>query len=298
MTQQHISYLSAALALALCACSSDDGDEAADIGSPNLNAASCTGRGLPPTTDYGAPGPFVPTTVTNTGPDGQYTLFRPATLGQDGFLHSPASWGNGITTMPEHYAPLLETVASHGFVVIASNSTNVTAQLMTAGHDWLLAQNDAPGELQGKLAPACAVTIGYSLGGGAAVNSGSHPSVVTTVSFHGLQGAAESLHGPLLLVTSTNDGFVTKAGFAQPTYDRSSAVPTLMATLEVPGATPDVAGHLIPLGDAGDERAPAIAWLRLWVFGDQAARRYFYGSDCVLCVTPWVDIQRKNADWQ
>jgi len=237
-------------------------------------------------------------TVQNTGPDGQYTMFRPQDLGQNGFLHPPVTWGNGITTMPENYKPLLETIASHGFVVIASNSTTVNATLMTAGLDWLLAQNDAPGELQGKLAPACAVTIGYSLGGGAAVNAGSHPNVVTTVSFHGLQGAAESLHAPLFLLTSTNDGFVTKAGYVQPTYDRSSVVPTLMATLEVPGAPADVAGHLIPIGDAGNERAPAVAWLRFWVFGDSTAQSYFYGSDCVLCQSPWLDLQRKNAAWE
>jgi hypothetical protein len=295
-TQRHMAYVLAALGLSLSACGSDSDDESGGAGQ-GANLASCTGKGLAAVDDYGAQGPFTPTTVTNTGPDGQYTMFRPQDLGQ-GFVYAPGTWGNGITTVPENYTPLLETIASHGFVIIASNSTNVTAPLMTAGLDWLLAQNDAPGELQGKLAPACAVTIGYSLGGGAAVNAGSHPNVVTTVSFHGLQGAAENLHGPLFLLTSTNDGFVTKAGFVQPTYDRSSVVPTLMATLEVPGATPDVAGHLIPLNDAGNERAPAVAWLRFWVFGDSGARSYFYGSDCVLCQTPWVDLQRKNADWQ
>jgi hypothetical protein len=118
------------------------------------------------------------------------------------------------------------------------------------------------------------------------------------VSFHGLTGAAENLHAPLFLLTSTNDGFVTKAGFVQPTYDRSSTVPTLMATLEVPGAVPDNIGHLIPLGDAKEERAPAVAWLRFWVFGDEGARPFFYGPDCILCMTPWVDIQRKNATWE
>jgi hypothetical protein len=294
-TQRHMPHVLAALVLSLSACSSDADDETGAGAGENL--ASCTGKALAAITDYGAQGPFVPTTVTNTGPDGQYTMFRPQDLGQNGFLHPPVTWGNGITTTPQNYTALLETIASHGFVIIASNSTNVTDVMMTAGLDWLLAQNDAPGELQGKLAPECAVTIGYSLGGGAAVTAGSHPNVVTTVSFHGLQGEAENLHAPLFLTTSTNDGFVTKAGYVQPTYDRSSGVPTLMATLEVPGATPDFTGHLIPLGDAGNERAPAVAWLRFWVFGDSGARSYFYGSDCVLCQSPWVDLQRKNADW-
>jgi hypothetical protein len=296
----------AALALgALCCCSSDgdDGDTGGSGGSGASGGAgggsstACTGPALPPVNDYGARGPFDVQVLNNTGPNSQYTMFRPATLGDNGFKHPPTTWGNGISTTPSLYTELLSTIASHGFVVIGSNSTNVNAQLMTQGLDWLIQQNSEPGEFQGKLATECAVTIGYSLGGGAAVGSGNHPNVITTVSFHGLQGPAENLSGPLLLITSTNDGFVTKSEYVQPTYDRSSTVPTLMATLEVAGA-PSFNGHLIPLGDAGEERAPAVAWLRYWVYGDQGARNYFYGSACVLCGSPWIDIQRKNAEWQ
>jgi hypothetical protein len=250
-------------------------------------------------TDYGALGPFTPTTLTNTGPDGNYTLVRPQTLGENGFQHPVATWGNGITTTPDMYAKLLDTFASHGFVVVASNSSTVNAALMTAGLDWLIAQNDAPGDMQGKLATDCAVTIGYSLGGGAAIDSGAHPNVVTTVSFHGVQPTAVNLHGPLFLMTSTADGFVTKSGYVQPTYDRSTQVPTVMATLNVPGAPADFTGHLYPLVDgAGQERAPAIAWLRYWVYADEGARDYFYGNDCILCQDPWIDIQRKNANFE
>ncbi|HVU03401.1 MAG TPA: dienelactone hydrolase family protein [Polyangiaceae bacterium] len=257
---------------------------------------SCTGFSLTPVSDYGARGPFAVKVVTGTGPSGQYTLFRPETLGDGGFVHPPMTWGNGITTTPDLYTELLSTFASHGFVVIASNSTNVTADLMTSGLDWLVAQNTTAGEFQGKLAPKCAVTVGYSLGGGAAVNAASHDGVVATVSFHGLQGASELAKGPVILFTSTADGFVTKAGYVQPCYDRSTVQPTILATLQV-NAPADFAGHLYPLGGAGDERAPAVAWLRYWVYGDQGARSYFYGTDCKLCQAPWTDIQRKNHAW-
>jgi len=305
MKTMGLAALVSAVLLLACGSGDDGGNDsnmgnaaAGGSGGTESTSMSCTGSTLPPITDYGAMGPFATVIENNTGPDGTYTLIRPDPLGADGFLHPPATWGNGIYTTPAHYEPLLNTLASNGFVIIASNSTNVNGQLMTAGLDWLIAQNDAPGQFQGKLATTCAVTIGYSLGGGASVDSGSHPNVVTTVSFHGLQGTAENLHGPLFLITSTNDGFVTKSGFVQPTYDRSSVVPTLMATLEVPGAMPDTIGHLIPLNDAGEERAPAMAWLRYWVYDDPDARRFFFGDDCVLCTTPWVDIQRKNGDWQ
>lgn len=254
-------------------------------GTDGFSPTGC-GMTVPPIADYGAYGPFTPLIVNNTGPDGQYTMFRPQTLGENGFKHPPATWGNGITTTPALYPGLLNTIASHGFVIIASNSATVNAQLMTAGLDWLIAQNTSSGDLQGKLAPTCAVSIGYSLGGGGAVDTGKHASVVTSVSFHGLQGTAELLHGPLLLITGTADNFVSAAQYVTPTFNRST-VQTFYGTLSG-------ADHLKPLGDAGEERAPAVAWLRLWVYGDQEARKFFYGDDCLLCKVPWTSPQRKN----
>jgi hypothetical protein len=269
----------------------------AGAGGSGGGAQACTGPGLPAISDYGARGPFATTVVTNTGPGGQYTMFRPTTLCPSGFKHPPATWGNGLGTIPENYNGLLSSAASHGFVVIASNSSTVSAQLMGAGLDWLIQQNGSPGDFQGKLATDRAVSIGFSLGGAGAVTTGSHAAVKAVVAFHNLQGAAENVNGPLLLLTSTNDGFVTKAGNAVPTYNRSTRVPTLMATYFV-DAPPDRFGHIIPLGDAGPERAPAIAWLRYWIYDDQGARPYFFGADCVVCKSPWTDVQRKNATWQ
>jgi hypothetical protein len=36
--------------------------------------------------------------------------------------------------------------------------------------------------------------------------------------------------------------------------------------------------------------------LRYWIYNDQGAKHYFYGNDCVMCVAPWTNPQRKN--WQ
>ena len=257
----------------------------ADSGSPH------GGTAFPAITDPTMNGSF-PTNSPQgqaEGPDCE--IHRPATLGENGFKHPPTMWGNGITTTPAAYVGLLGTIASNGFVIVASNSTNVTAPLMTAGLDWLVAQNDVPGDFQGKLDPSCLVSIGYSLGGGASVNAGSHENVVTTVSFHGLTGNSAALHGPLLLFTSTMDTFVSAAQFVTPTFD-ASTVQTFYATLSGTGD----AGHYTPINTGGPERAPAIAWLRLWVYGDQAARQYFDGADCILCKDPWTNPQTKN--WQ
>src|SRR6185503_1793810 len=274
---------------ASCACSSKD-----DTAAANQTAKDSGGKppegpcgSLPAIDDYSAPGPFTDTvTTTASGPDGKYTLIAPAALGENGFKHPLITWGNGITTNPTFYTALFGGIASHGFVIIASDSTAVNAGLMTTGLDWLIQQNDAGGLFEGKLNTSCLATVGYSLGGGGAVQAGSHADVLATVAFHSLRADAANLKGPLLLITSTADGFVTKEGNAVPTFDSSTKVPTVMATWD-PGAPKDNVGHLTPLGDAGVERAPAIAWLRHWIYGDTGAKKYFYGAECTLCVAPW-----------
>jgi hypothetical protein len=32
----------------------------------------------------------------------------------------------------------------------------------------------------------------------------------------------------------------------------------------------------------------------LWVYGDENAKKFFYGDDCILCKAPWTNPQRKN----
>ena len=66
------------------------------------------GETLPALTDYTQNGPFATTTIANTGPDGGYTAVQPTTLGQNGFKHPVATWGNGITTTPSIYPTLLK----------------------------------------------------------------------------------------------------------------------------------------------------------------------------------------------
>ena len=91
---------------------------------------------------------------------------------------------------------------------------------------------------------------------------------------------------PLLLLTAETDTICPPAVMVTPTFDMS-AVQTFYGTLK------DV-NHLYILQTGGEENWPAIAWMRLWVYGDQGAKKYFYGEDCILCQDPWVNPQRKN----
>jgi hypothetical protein len=267
---------------------SDDGGSSSrdsSAGSDGGSSSMGCGETLPPLSDYSQNGPYTAMTVDNSGPDGGYTIVLPTTLGENGFKHPIATWGNGITTTPATYPTLLNRIASNGIVVIASNNTTVTAADMTGGLDWMVQQNAAPGSYQGKLDTACLIAIGYSWGGMGAVNAGSHANVVTTVSFHGLQGASQNLKTPLLLFTSTTDTFVTASGYVTPTYN-ASVVQTFYETTTAAG-DPSDEGHLLVIDAKDPEYAVAMAWLRLWVYRDQGARSYFYGPNAKACESPF-----------
>jgi hypothetical protein len=272
--------------------------------SSSANERTRTCEKMDAVADYGAPGPFPDVEIIRSiGPGRNYTLFRPArgALGKDGFKHPIATWGNGILTTPEEYKALLMHVASHGFVVIACNDIQAERSCLNAGLDWLNEQNES-GPMAGMLDTIREVSIGYSWGGGAAIDVANRPNMKATVSLHGMpprmSTAFEDMHSPLLLITSTGDSFVTKEEYVTPNYDKST-VQTFYATLNDSSV-----GHLYvvdvgalscllsPLigrcGDAQQEKAPTVAWLRMLACGDQHAREYFYGGDCSMCLPPWL----------
>ena len=280
-------------------------------GGSTAMAGACTS--LPAVTDYGAKGPFSDAKMfANTGPSNNYTIYRPdASLGKDGFKHPIATWGNGIATTPDQYKKLLNLVASHGFVIIGCNDTQAERACLNSGMEWLVAQNTATGPFQGKLDTSRELAIGYSWGGGAAIDVSDRPNIKATISLHGMpprvSDAFDKMHSPLLLTTSTGDNFVTPSGYVTPNYDKAK-VQTFYGTLSkldvghlsiVDKGAAICIGELIAgtfgnCNDAADEQALTVAWLRWWACDDQAAAKFFVGDDCELCKSPWTKPQRKN----
>jgi dienelactone hydrolase len=251
---------------------------------------------LPPTSDYSAPGPFATISVGNTGPDGTYTIVRPETLGANGFRHAPIIFGPGIGGSMDSMMNLLQRIASHGFVIIGRqldggprNAEN--NRRMTAGLDWLIAQNDVAGSVfQNRLEVGRAASMGYSVGGTGAVDIGAHKAIVTVVSIHGHSAEAE-LHGTLLLLGGTNDVMRDGQSWLAPTYE-ASKVQTLFSLVE--DANHGNPSRAVDGVQSGVEAPAMIAWLRYWIYNDQNARDYFFGDDCVMCRSPWTKTQRKN----
>jgi hypothetical protein len=144
---------------------------------PPVTTPTTTDPGGPPTTDPG-PGPgggrlplnandnargsYAVTTMTNAGGS---TVWRPTTLGANGVKHPIFVWGTGATANPARYNDHFTQMASHGFVVISPNTTNVNANLLKSSLSWIIAQNSAPGSVfNGKLNTSEIAMGGHSLG--------------------------------------------------------------------------------------------------------------------------------------
>ena len=257
--------------------------------------AGAGGSPLPPTTDYTMPGPFPTTTDKNVGPNNGYTVYRPQTLGQNGFLHAPIIFGPGIGMQSSQLSTLLLSFASHGFLVVGTPVLNEgpggaqNLKAMTDGLNWILAQNTTAGSpYQGKLDVTHAISMGYSVGGTSAVQLGGHAAVATTVSIHG-HTASSNMHGPLLQTTGTAD--TVGLPLQMMTYQMSQ-VQTFLGTVN--GADHGYIQQIMNGQQGGVERPAIIAWLRYWIYNDQGAKHYFYGTDCVMCTSPWTNPQRKN----
>jgi dienelactone hydrolase len=248
---------------------------------------------LPAITDYTVlAGPFPTTSETKTGPDGQCVIYRPKTLGENGFMHAPIVFGPGIGMQASQLSGMLTSFASHGYVVIGTGVLNggpndpANKAAMVNALNWIVQQNDKAGTYQGKLATKCAISMGYSVGGTAAVEIGGEAAVATTVSIHG-HVATSAMHGPLLQTSGDQD--TVGRPMQQQTFDKSQ-VQTFFGT--VSGAD----HGYIQSNNGGVERPAIIAWMRYWINGDTGAQKYFWGDTCVCCLSPWMDPKRKN--WQ
>jgi hypothetical protein len=263
-----------------------------DIDGGSTPGAACAST-LPAMTDYTvAAGPFPTTTENNTGPDKKCVIYRPKTLGENGFMHAPIVFGPGISMQATQLSGLLTSFASHGYVVIGTgvltggpNDPGNLSQMKNA-LDWIIQQNSASGTYQGKLATKCAISMGYSVGGTAAVELGGHEAVATVVSIHG-HTATAALHGTMLQTSGDQD--TVGRPMQQKTFDQSK-VQTAFGT--VSGAD----HGYIQSNNGGVERPAIIAWMRYWINGDTGAKSYFWGTSCVLCKSPWMDYKTKN--WQ
>jgi hypothetical protein len=235
-----------------------------------------------------APGPY-PVTVT---PRLTHTIYHPGNLGQGGLKHPVILWGNGTFTTPLVYDGLLRHWASHGFVVVAANTTQAgSGKQMLAGATYITSENARAGSVfHQKIDVAHIGATGHSQGGAGAINAGADPRIDTTVPIQPGPGNIDSLHGPMLILAGEQDTIVDPGGMVIPLYNDADHIVAVYG--ELAGAD-----HYEPFGNGGDFRGVTTAWFRFWLMGDEPARGDFFGPalNCGLCNDPaWSDI-RRNA---
>jgi pimeloyl-ACP methyl ester carboxylesterase len=216
-----------------------------------------------------------------------YTLFRPARL-EAGKRYPVITWGNGTCAQPRLYVELLKHLASHGFIVIATNWRWVAGGVeMQRGLDFVLAENDAADSpLFGHVDTAMLGASGHSQGSAAAVTVGADPRVVATVPIQGAGAAGvAALQGPTFLIAGELDTLV-----APDTVNAAFQAATVPAVYGISIGQ----DHLMPGRDPTPILSGVTAWFRTHLAADDGARAMFYGDACGLCSDSAWQIERRN----
>ncbi|HET6335569.1 MAG TPA: hypothetical protein VFG30_20225 [Polyangiales bacterium] len=243
-----------------------------------------------PTADLGAAGPFKSMTLMNSGPNNAYMLFFPTELGKDGLKHPIVTWGNGAGSTPGGYT-LLPRLATHGFVVIATNNTMATGALLKGGIDWLITENGRDGSMfKDKLDPNQVAAMGYSLGSLATFDTAADARIKTTVHISGgsmNKSVVANLHAPAAFYCG-NDSDIAYSNCE--TDFAMTKVPTIYANF--PGGH----GGVIS-GQSAQISKATVGWLRWRLMGDKTLDAMFVGPDCTLCKDmAWDKVQQKMLD--
>jgi dienelactone hydrolase len=252
------------------------------------------------------PGPYQVTSEAAFGSAG-YLVFRPTTL--DAFPKKDTLpvmvWGNGGCAIDgKRYSGFLTTIASHGFLVMATVAQEgaarrqATADDLRAAIDWAGKENARDGSpLKGKIALDKVAVMGQSCGGFLSIALGADPRVKTIGVFNsGVQKAPSpfpgaddlpKLHGPVLLINGGEPDFMLAT--SGETFDLINHVPAFYGSRHNAGHTATV---FHPGG--GEFANVASNWL-MWTFKhDKKAGKMFAGKDCGLCTNSNWDVRSKG----
>jgi hypothetical protein len=212
-----------------------------------------------------------------------YTIFRPACM-KEGEKYPVITWANGTCGLTHGYAPLLATVASHGFVIFASNSswtgTPPTDKVQLRALDYAAALNEDPDSIYYQRLDLDKIgAMGHSQGAGATRTAASDPRIKALIMWNG----GTSNDKPFLYVSGDRDlGGTTAASLANGTNAATQPGAWIFyhQVLETGGGS---TGHLVLMEQPDRVVDMAIAWWQYMLNGDEEAKKMFVGDDCGLC---------------
>jgi Chlorophyllase enzyme len=218
-----------------------------------------------------------------------FTIFRPACM-KKGERYPVITWANGTCGETHGYSALLSTVASYGFVVIASNSTwtGVTATadgtpVQVSAIDYAEALDaDQKSPLYQRLDLSKVGAMGHSQGAFATKSTAADPRVKSAIFWN----TETSNDKPFLNVSGDEDiGAAGAAAFK--TSTESATQPGAWIYFHKPLPTGgNNTGHLVLMMQPERVTDLAVAWWKWQLKGDQEAKKMFIGPDCGLCKNP------------
>jgi hypothetical protein len=283
--------------------------------------SGCVGGKAWPTANPTAAGPFQVAADKMVGPLAGYTpdpiygdqqqrfnVYRPKDLATSGYCHPILVWANGHTDNPEQnpplcvtdsgankwcgqYLPMMNHLASHGFVVIASLSTTTSKgdPLPTiAGLDWILQQSEiSTSPYYHRLDTANIGQLGHSEGAMSTCMVASEPRYKALAAICGTR-TLSGVHTPMLFFCGGKDTVVSCDGvrdvFRTVTNQPAFFIDELNSDH----------GSWVYQGAKGVSLSMAAAWFRAHLMGDTASRKYFYGPSCTFCTDNRVKVEQNS----
>ena len=187
---------------------------------------------------------------------------------------------------------LMEQLASHGFVVIASLSTTTSRgdPLPTiVGLNWLLEQAEDPtSTYYHRLDTAHIGALGHSEGGMSTCKAAADPRIAAIATICG-SSTVSGLHGPALFFCGGKDT-VAKCDGINSVFDTVKDQPAMF----INNLDADHGGWLGQNGPKGPTIFGVTAWFRVHLMGDTENRKRFYGASCTFCTDNRVQVERNS----
>lgn len=185
---------------------------------------------------------------------------------------------------------MMNHLASHGFVVVASLSTATGREPYPtlAGMDWIIEQNEDPeSPYYQRLDVSKIGQLGHSFGGMSTCMTASDPRYKALATICGT-ASLSGVHTPILFFCGGKDNTVKCSG-VKDVFNSVTDQPAIFINERNADH-----GSWVYQGANGVSLSSAAAWFRVHLMNDTANRKYFYGRNCTFCSDNRVEVEQNS----